>query len=471
MSEETDGGPRKSGRSTVIVCAIVGAIFALVLPMMIARPRSVYSYFGGWSVPLAITLCICSLIAFLLAVISLRSCIKHRLQRRWYLPGLVLFGVALIWPATSLDRIVLQALRERAELRGKTETFNGSSKNLRHTVIVPTLDTPIAANKNVIWCSSFQIAWNGMAESVVHGPIQVLGAEEIAERLNNAPASKNDIEQDDYFAAADWVSSGIVERIQDGMKEKFAEEPVPQFDPMPDDWAVAFAYLQAMIKFTHPFGKIERIHFVDSKGNRTVVKGFGCKSSNRSYEKARKQVEVLYYGEEFKKEGGTWKTTVTGFAVDLCKESRPYQIVLPSIEPKATLEETLSNLKIKIEEYHATPEGSDISYEPSISFVEPFTVPEMFWKIDHHFKELEGMDKIVVGIGPIMEASQIVHFRLDRFGAMLKSEARLLVGGSGRSFVFDKPFLLYMQKRGGERPFLVMWVDNAELLTIAEPDN
>jgi hypothetical protein len=30
--------------------------------------------------------------------------------------------------------------------------------------------------------------------------------------------------------------------------------------------------------------------------------------------------------------------------------------------------------------------------------------------------------------------------------------------------VFDRPFLVYMQKRGAEQPFFVMWVDNAELL-------
>jgi hypothetical protein len=31
-------------------------------------------------------------------------------------------------------------------------------------------------------------------------------------------------------------------------------------------------------------------------------------------------------------------------------------------------------------------------------------------------------------------------------------------------YLFDKPFLVYMKKRGAEHPFFVMWVDNAELL-------
>jgi hypothetical protein len=48
---------------------------------------------------------------------------------------------------------------------------------------------------------------------------------------------------------------------------------------------------------------------------------------------------------------------------------------------------------------------------------------------------------------------------------VLESEARLGVAALPREFVFNRPFLVYMQKRGAEHPFFVMWVDNAELLT------
>ena len=29
----------------------------------------------------------------------------------------------------------------------------------------------------------------------------------------------------------------------------------------------------------------------------------------------------------------------------------------------------------------------------------------------------------------------------------------------------DKPFLIYLKKRGATLPYLVMWIDNSELLT------
>jgi hypothetical protein len=31
-------------------------------------------------------------------------------------------------------------------------------------------------------------------------------------------------------------------------------------------------------------------------------------------------------------------------------------------------------------------------------------------------------------------------------------------------YVFDRPFLIYLKKRGATRPYFAMWVDNAELL-------
>ncbi len=33
-----------------------------------------------------------------------------------------------------------------------------------------------------------------------------------------------------------------------------------------------------------------------------------------------------------------------------------------------------------------------------------------------------------------------------------------------RRFEFNRPFLLYIKKRGADYPFFVMWMDNAELL-------
>ena len=46
-------------------------------------------------------------------------------------------------------------------------TFVGESTKLKRTVILPTLDTPMVAGKNNIWCSTFQLSWNEMKDTVI----------------------------------------------------------------------------------------------------------------------------------------------------------------------------------------------------------------------------------------------------------------------------------------------------------------
>jgi hypothetical protein len=61
-------------------------------------------------------------------------------------------------------------------------------------------------------------------------------------------------------------------------------------------------------------------------------------------------------------------------------------------------------------------------------------------------------------------AQQDICFRLDRSGAELASESKMYAMPVATHYVFGKPFLIYMQKRGEKQPYFVMWVDNAELL-------
>ena len=65
---------------------------------------------------------------------------------------------------------------------------------------------------------------------------------------------------------------------------------------------------------------------------------------------------------------------------------------------------------------------------------------------------------------------QMIDFTLGRTGVVLKSDAVIIIPPRGgilesRRFDFDKPFLIYVRKRGpAASPFFVMWVDNAELM-------
>jgi hypothetical protein len=329
-------------------------------------------------------------------------------------------------------------------------SFDGSSDALQQTVIVPTLDTQIPEGKSAIWSLSFQMAWNKLKQEIAEGPIKVQGAQVVADRLNEAEQSEDDVDSESSYSAAGFIKKGIIERIQADMAQKFPDVPKPEFRQDPLDIAVAYAYLKAEVKFKHPFLDNEDPAVFMIKGeNPTKVRSFGV--SRKAVEQGlRDQVEVLYF--DF---GGD-------YAIDLCKSSSPNQLVLSSLPRKRTLSEILTDLEKKSADY--------LSKEHLFRFRhgDVLLVPNMHWRVKHHFKEIEGEDKPLLNHSMkgtwIDQAIQIIEFKLDRQGARISSESMELTKKGGHDFEFNHPFLLYMKKRGAKHPFFVMWIDNAELL-------
>lgn len=372
-------------------------------------------------------------------------------------------------------------LVQRIKYSTRTETFTGSSDSLKHTVIVPTLDSPIQPGKNIIWCSSFQLSWNELRDNVVHEPVVLTDGQELANLLNNAMQTRDDIEPTSCFIATGLIGKGVDKYIKTEMSRKFPGEPVPNFnDLLPLD-LVMYAFLTAEVKFKHPFENYRSgLIFTDSRGHKSEVAAFGVWDDSPRYNKLRSQVTVLYQSPSpeskfssldpnaiLAKRHLPFLSNITEFALDLCRFTQPYQVILARIDPQPTLALTVADLQAKISDFFRRQDYEDLR---EFNKGDKLYVPEMFWRVEHRFADLEGKTIFNPGFGPypIKRAEQMIHFRLDRCGAVLKSRATLVVAlgrSIGRRFSFDRPFLIYMKKRDCEQPFFVMWVDSAELLT------
>jgi len=341
------------------------------------------------------------------------------------------------------------------------------SNNLKQTSVVATLDCSIPEHQNAIWCSTFQIAWNELKDGIIGEPIEVIGAEELAAHLNQAGVSEEDLEEESYYATAGFVKDGIIEQIQNQMSELFPSEPIPEFNGQLDPNAIiAYSYLNVDVDFGYPFHVYKYIfNFVDSNGTSTGVTAF-CIQSGQSdpafNEVLREQVEILYY-----KFGDGNESDE--FAVDLCKYTSPYQIVLASIPRSNTLSEAVAKVEQNISEFKNDP-----NYEVlhKLKPMDSLIVPDILYKLTHKFEAL--LDKHLGNPKWLSyffsEAMQMIDFSLSRTGVIIKSAAYSpLPPGryieEPRRFHFDRPFLIYVKKReGGISPFFVMWVDNAELM-------
>jgi hypothetical protein len=379
---------------------------------------------------------------------------------------------ALLYLAAFIGFVLAPVIYERFELAIKAKTFSGSSNNLKATAVVPTLDSMLPNSKNVIWCSSFQLAWNELRDNIVKQPVQVVGAEDLANRLNTASQSSRDIEAKSFYAAAGLVTDGIVRRIRSEMISRFPSEPQPDFQNAADRDIVAYAFLAANVKFENPFEQFDGdFKFTDSKGETNNVAAFGIWDDDApNYKKIIEQVEILYcsFGEDVNEDSVKYGN-VDEFAIDLCKHTQPYQIVIAVVKPKETLAAMIADLEGNISKFRTS---ENVRIRQKFGSTDKLIVPEMFWEIAHHFVDLEGRTLGNHGFedSSIKEALETIQFKLDRSGAVIKSEAQILVALASmrtqhRRFMCDKPFLIYVKKRDAEHPFFVMWVDNVELLT------
>ena len=134
-----------------------------------------------------------------------------------------------------------------------------------------------------------------MKDKVIGAPLQVIGAEEIASRLNTARQSSSDLDPKSFYVAGGWIKDGIVDKIKKDMAAKFPSHVLPDFNDY-NAGILAYSYLTANVPFTYPFRQAENgLAFSDFQGVKTQVEAFGLWEAFRSeYGSIRDQVEILY---------------------------------------------------------------------------------------------------------------------------------------------------------------------------------
>lgn len=330
--------------------------------------------------------------------------------------------------------------------------FQGESSELERTVVVPAFESPMEEGKNTVWCSAFQVAWDKLGSEILGKPIRMAEASAAVELLNASRSKEADLHPDSYYANAGFVRDGIVETINKEMKEKFPDAELPEFGEDID--LIAYAYLATVIKFANPYAvKDEGLVFTDSAGDETPVKCFGVERDDVGAEAIRRQVGVLFY---------SYDEGIEEFAVDMDRESSPYQLVLAVVRPQQTLAATYDYVMQRAKEYSSHG-------RPYLRRSDELLVPEIWWKIFHEFTELENKKLLNEGFTGywIDSATQMIYFKLDNKGVELKSEAKIEIkknGGDNFRVHFNRPFLIYLKKRDAQTPIFAIWVDNAELL-------
>jgi hypothetical protein len=363
----------------------------------------------------------------------------------------------LILPCVLLILILLHFLplsTQHDDAFTSNDLLIASADKLEHTQVVADLAAPIAEGKNLLWCGTFQLAWNEICTLLGEDIHFQRNEPPLVAALNRKDFTRTDLDNACFVALADYVKNGIYEKIPVELRKKFGGAANPRFlpqkenAPRPTD-IVAYAYLFKNLQFANPFEKIDKP--LQFSGRNFPCFGIDEKFKN-GQDKLFGQVSILFYRDR------------NDFAVELKTKSAEDRLILAKIPPETTLAKTIEKFNERA--------NADKSQTAGVGDV--LMVPKFNFDITRYFQELEDSPLALTKSNndlQITAAVQNVRFQLDEKGVRLKSESHISIGCSASPppkinhwLIFDKPFLLILQRADSKVPYFALWVENGELL-------
>jgi len=361
------------------------------------------------------------------------------------LPVVGLLCIGAVWMFATRD-----------DVPARQAVLVADAAGLKHTVVTPHLEAPITDGDNVLWCGTFQLAWNE-ACSLVGEDLHFIDEPPMVAILNKKAFTKQDIDAESYVALAGFVRDGIHERIERELEDTFQCRATPrlippkELTPRPQD-IVAYAYLLKNLEFEVPFECIECPMVFAAR--QVPCFGIGWEYHKKHLDMLSQVVLWDYQDED-------------DFVVELKTTSDGDRLILAKTQPEATLAATVEAVLRRTANRQPT--------QAKIGDV--LKVPKFNFDLTREYDELI-LKKLLVANPEIADdlwvfgAIQRIRFQFDEKGVVLESESHIAFscGGPGpppperHIMIFDEPFLIMLQRRDAEVPYFAFWIANPELL-------
>ena len=301
-----------------------------------------------------------------------------------------------------------------------------------------------AKYQDKLWCITFQIVWDEFRNTLLSGrKVEFIeGNPPIADELNRGIYSKDVVSPDSYYIKSAKLTPELKHEIEKDIYDKFHEKS----DVLHlIDWDMPRAYLfyTMLIKnftFNTVFDELKSEPFNQSADK---VKYFGI--DKKSNEQLYKNVTVLFYDDN-------------EYAIRLNTNENEYVIVY-----KTDKNDSFDNL------YEYVVKNSKVN---RFTKYDTFKMPEII--VDETISYDELSDKPIKYTDYVIAtALQTIKFKLNKKGGSLKSEAVIVAKLNAvynpnippeRHFDFDKPFVLFLQEKGKDKPYYAMKVSDLRYL-------
>jgi hypothetical protein len=325
------------------------------------------------------------------------------------------------------------------------------------TIVSPVMDARIVKGQNLVYCVTFQLAWNELCGRILKGEAKLADMPALAVALNkNIKAAVPPVlTGSNHIVMSGMGKDKIVEKINDRISFSFHGMLEPVNQTVGDEDVYIYAALIRNFSFVTEYDDIlpeRRLKFINS-----FVKFFGLSEfQDRPGKMAelKKQTQILKYDEK------------TGeFILRMKSDPLGDELVLACVKPSDTLKKTYDRVALTASraKTEKLEEGDSLA------------IPEIEFNIKESFDSLAGKRLQNKGFSTysIGGAIQAVSFHLDKTGAKLKSKAEILAYANGKShkyrqLIFNKPFMIYMKESKAKAPYFIMWVENSRLMKVYE---
>jgi hypothetical protein len=341
-----------------------------------------------------------------------------------------------------------------SEIMGQP-ALDKTADQLERTEFTAYPDHPIFEGKSLIWCATMPLTWNELLD-LGGGEIHIAeGDPPLVTELNKRTVTKADLDDSSYVALA-GLTPGILDSIPKALADKFKGQASPellgQIPKLPENSAVAYSYLFKDLEFEYPFKKFETGMPFQGMPDRTeTVFGFRDLRSE-SAAKAADQVLIHDYRNR------------DDFVIEIATKSKSDRLLLAKVHPDSTMALTIKDVQTRADtSLGKTPEAETWMQVPMLDFRLIKDYSELL------NKTLQCPNRTLNG-QPIVMARQSIQFKFNEEGAKLKSETvvattgAVMAGHEPPQLIFDKPFLILMERKGAANPYFALWVDNPELL-------
>jgi len=215
--------------------------------------------------------------------------------------------------------------------------LSANAEQLPSLIVTPHLDVPMEPGKNVLWCGTFQLAWNEIC-TLAGGQVKFAPPEPpMAAALNRKEMTATDLDEASYVAEAGYVRDGICDHIKRLMQRKFHHAPSVGALPEPGERRpqdiVAYSYLWKNLDFPTEFERADvPLGFGEAK-----VDCFGMGPYKPGHEKMAEQISILDYDNK------------DDFVIELKTKSLADHLILAKVTPGATLSATIAEVQRRVD--------------------------------------------------------------------------------------------------------------------------